>query len=66
MALIAAIVLVLGGLLIAAVYAFGFMVVGFALLTLAVFHYGGEVAGFVWLGVCAFLFFKMSSSPPKE
>ena len=66
MALIAAIVLVLGGLLIVAVYAFGFMVVGFGMATLAVFHYGGAVAGFMWLGVWAFAFFKMSSSPPKE
>ncbi len=66
MALITAIILVIGSALVAMIYALGFAVVGFGMATLAVFYYGGAVAGFVWLGVCAFLFFKVSSSPPKE
>ena len=66
MAVLVAIVLVVGAILVAMIYALGFAVVGFGMATLAVFYYGGAVAGFVWLGVCAFLFFKVSSSPPKE
>lgn len=62
MAVIAAIVLVVGAIIVASIYAFGFVVVGFGMLTLAVFHYGGEVAGFVWLGVCALLFLRVNSN----
>lgn len=61
MTIIAAIVLVVGGIVVACIYAFGFVVVGFGMLTLAVFHYGGEVAGFVWLGVCMLLVLRANS-----
>lgn len=58
MAVLAAIVLVMGALCVAMIYAFGFIVVGFGMATLAVFHYGGAVAGFVWLIICGLLFLK--------
>ena len=54
MAILGVILFIAGAVVVAAIYAVGFAVVGFGLATLAVFYYLGAFWGVAWLVLCAF------------
>lgn len=66
MAIIGVILFIAGAIVVAAIYAVGFAVLGFGLATLAVFYYLGTFWGVAWLVLCAFLLSCLNKNDTKN
>ena len=66
MAIIGAILFIAGAVVVAAIYAVGFAVLGFGLATLAVFYYLGAFWGVAWLVFWGAVFFWGAGSKDEQ
>ena len=66
MAIIGVILFIAGAVVVAAIYAVGFAVLGFGLATLAVFYYLGAFWGVAWLAFCVFLLSYLNKNDTKN
>lgn len=66
MAIIGVILFIAGAVVVAALYAVGFAVLGFGLATLAVFYYLGAFWGVVWLVFWGAVFFWGAGSKDEQ
>ena len=66
MAIIGVILFIAGAVVVAALYAVGFAVLGFGLATLAVFYYLGAFWGVAWLVLCVFLLSCLNKNDTKN
>ena len=66
MAILGVIFFIAGAIVVAAIYAVGFAVLGFGLATLAVFYYLGAFWGVAWLAFCVFLLSYLNKNDTKN
>ncbi len=66
MAIIGAILFIAGAIVVAALYAVGFAVLGFGLATLAVFYYLGAFWGVAWLAFWGAMLFWGAGSKDEQ
>ena len=66
MAIIGVILFIAVAVVVAALYAVGFAVLGFGLATLAVFYYLGAFWGVAWLVFCVFLLSYLNKNDTKN
>ena len=66
MAIVGVILFTAGAIVVVALYAVGFAVLGFGLATLAVFYYLGAFWGVAWLVLCVFLLAQLNKNDTKN